>query len=661
MAPELTSDGALMKTQVNTVLAAVCALMGVAGCSSGSAPATVTPVTPTQPTATMTTIMADFSTWVDSPLLKDKIGVYQTPFMGTAGIAPPTAMQPFLVEAGVRDLRYETGWGKPDTFAYDQIGGSAASPVVDFARFDPVMTMFHAANVQPLLAVGYDPLPLETCKTAGCWEAPPSNYSGWSNVLQQYSNHYAKTLGLSGVQYEMWNEPDISIGGSKVFFTGTQGDYASIYKNGVAGVQTGAVQGTAGRDALVGGPAVAYDTTYITQTGLLQQPFDFLSIHGYANYSTQIGLLRAVAAGTGPLYLTEYASYSSFGMNLPNSLHAGAQAFMADALTMMNDPDVAKVYWAQWIDDSLGMVTYGLHRKAIFNAYKIYETMLPVDRSTVTVSDSTTGVAGMAGGDAHTAGFVVWNGGTAAQNVSVKLNGLPFTTGKLTQWYIDQSHASYLDNAAEFLTAGGDSTQTLSGGSGTWTGTIQPQSLVYLHATDGSADLLTASRIGNYGGDHFYFSSKPSSAYADFDPQTSIARVGMGTAATGTAMVGNVYDVASSTARLAALVTKSGPFASSTANSVFGLRVDYMNTAGDYSKSVLYTDGLYTASRTVAPTWGTGKAAVDVVHTYAGGSFTVGLGADAPADWNGKRVILTPLIGDAGAGSRARIQLSIAP
>lgn len=619
------------------------------GCgSSGNSASTPAP-TP-QPTPTAVTATADFATWSDYPLIKDKIGVYQTPFMGTAGIPSPTAMQPFLTEAGVRDIRYETGWGKPDTYAYDQINGSASAPLIDFTRFDPVMRMFQSAHAHPLLAVGYDPLPLESCQASGCWQGPPTNFNTWQAILQEYSQHYSQALGFSGVQYEMWNEPDITIGGSRIFFTGTLAAYASIYKYGVAGVQAGA-----GRDALVGGPAIAYDTSWITQTGLLSQPFDFLSIHAYANYSSQINSLRSVASGTGPLYLTEYASYTTFGPKAANSLHAGAQAFMADAQTMMNDPDVAKVYWAQWIDDRLGLITYDLHRKAIFNAYKIFETMLPVDRAPLTFANAVAGVSGMAGVDPHTAGVVIWNADSSAQTVTVQLNNLPFATGTLTQWYIDQSHASYEDSAAENLTSGGDSSQAISSSSTSWTGTVQPQSLIYLHASDGGASLLAENRIATYGGDHFYFSSKPSSAYADFDPATSIARVGMGTAPSGTAMVGNVYDLASSTVKLAGAVVKSGSFSTADANSVFAVRVDYMNTAGDYDKSVIYTDGLYSATRTVAPTWGTGKAAADVVHTYSGNSFIIDIAADAPSDWNGRRVMLTAMIGNAGAGSKARI------
>ena len=46
--------------------------------------------------------------------------------MGTKGLTPLTGMQPLLAEANVKDLRYEIGWGKGDTYAYDQIGGSSA-------------------------------------------------------------------------------------------------------------------------------------------------------------------------------------------------------------------------------------------------------------------------------------------------------------------------------------------------------------------------------------------------------------------------------------------------------------------------------------------------------------------------------------------------------
>lgn len=247
----------------------VLALSGCGGSASNDATPTQTPV----PTPTAITVAADFSTWIDNPLIKDKIGVYQTPFMGTAGIAPPTSMQLFLVEAGVRDLQYETAWGKGDAFAYDQIIGTSTAPSINFSFLDSFILMLQANHVQPLLAVGYDPLPLQISCSADCWKQPPSNFAGWSSVLQQFSDHYAHALHISGVQYEIWNEPDIASGGSPMFFTGTKTDYSNLFSSGVAGVQAGTGQGAAGRDALVGGPAIAYDTAWITQTGMLSQSF----------------------------------------------------------------------------------------------------------------------------------------------------------------------------------------------------------------------------------------------------------------------------------------------------------------------------------------------------------------------------------------------------
>jgi hypothetical protein len=115
--------------------------------------------------------------------------------------------------------------------------------------------MLHTDGVQPLLAVGYDPVPLQSCETAttNCWKSSPSNYAGWQSVLHQVSAHYSASLGISGVQYEMWNEPDIFSGGSKIFFTGNQVDYGNVYKYGVAGVKDGVTNAAGVSDALVGG------------------------------------------------------------------------------------------------------------------------------------------------------------------------------------------------------------------------------------------------------------------------------------------------------------------------------------------------------------------------------------------------------------------------
>lgn len=606
-------------------------------------------------------VIADFAVAVDHPLVKDKIGVYQTPFMGTRDHPVLTGMEPFLAEAGVRDVRYEVAWGKPDAYGSRQISGTEKTPTFDPAPLDPFLKMLDRSGVHLLLAVGYNPFPLQRCRvdSRSCWKTPPSNDDGWASVLRQVSSHYSKSLGIGGIEYEMWNEPDIVIGGRRLFFTGSVADYGHVYRAGVRGVEAGA-----GEDARVGGPAVAIDTRFLTKAGLSAQPFDFLSIHAYANYPAQIASIRRAAnAGRlgehAPIFLTEYGSFEVQGSRNPAySSHVAAMRFFQDVAMMLKDPDVPKIYWAQWVDDDLGLLDYRLRRKAVFNAYKIYQTMLPVDR--VRTTDTGQAIGSMAACDEHRAGVVVWNSSTQARAVTVMLRNLPFVAGMATQWFVDSKHASATDGAPEKLTAGGDGRMVVQARGATWSGIMEAQSLVYVQATDGQGtSSLLPNPIGSYAGNRFYFSAHPSRASANFDPRTSVARLSMGDAHTGTAVVGNSYDVAGHATVLNVETTKAGVFRRLSAESVFGVRIDFQARSGRYSKSVLYTDGLNDRGRTLVLPWGTGRAAVDLVRPYAGTKFRVHLAADAPEDWNGHRIIITPLLADAGAGSRARLRFTV--
>ena len=130
--------------------------------------------------------------------------------------------------------------------------------------------MLKTNGITPLFAVTYCPLPLQTTE----WEDTPNNLSSWQSIVQQYVSHYSSVLGVKGAYYEMWNEPDYG------FFNGTVAQYGSIYRYGSAGVRARARIAT----PEVGGPAIAYDTTYLTGSGMLSQPMDFASIHAaYAN------------------------------------------------------------------------------------------------------------------------------------------------------------------------------------------------------------------------------------------------------------------------------------------------------------------------------------------------------------------------------------------
>ncbi len=592
---------------------------------------------------------ADFAKWAGPPLVKTKFGVYETPFLKKADLAKAAALLP---EAGVRDLRYEMGWGKPDTYAFDQISGTAAAPTIDlkidFTPLDPFVRELGKQGVLPLFAMTYDPVPLKSGTEWQRWKDMPSNLAAWQDIQRRYAAHYRDAVGLSGPLYEMWNEPDIPGDGGKMFFNGSAADYAALYGVGAAGIRAG------DPDAEAGGPAAAYDLGYAKPllSPTLPAP-DFLSIHAYDNYAGQLAGLRGLVTDRPgvPLLLTEYASFTSYGPREPVSRYPAAARFFRDVKGMLALTDVPKVYWAQWVDDSIGMLTRDFHRKALFNAYKVYQTLLPVDRNTVR-PDGAGGLDLMAASDAHTAGVVLWNNAQTAQTATVYLDHLPFGHGTLRLSRIDAAHASCGDDPAqENLTINGD--WPVTGPSAVWTGTVPAESVVFLRATDGKA-LPPVRPIGTQAGTRYWFPDRMAGAYADFDPRTSVIRVGIGSKDKSLAQQGIVLDKPA--ARLRAHVTRQGPFRATEPDSLFGLRVDYRTSGGVYGKSVLWRSG---PGANPALPWGTKRpadAVRDAPGLMSGRVFVLDIKANAPPGWTG-RVIVTPILQNMGAHSQARIAL----
>ena len=604
------------------------------------------------PPALAQTFTVDFSRWSGPPLVKTKFGVYQTPLLPLKTIQ---ASLPLLREAGIQQFRYEMGWGKPDAQAYDQIKGTPADPQIDFAPLDGLAAGLKAAGVQPLFALTYDPLPLQTGTGWQRWKDVPNDLDAWGRITKAYAKHYREVLQLLGPAYEVWNEPDLPGDRGKVFFNGGPADYARVY----AAAQTGLRAGDP--DALVGGPGIAYDTTYAT--GALAYPMDFVSFHAYANAPDQIRAIRPLVASRPDvsLFLTEYASYKDFGPRSPNSRADGAARFFADAATLLAFPDVSHIYWAQWADDSLGMLTGNLHRKALFNALKIYQTLLPVDRSPV-VPEAASDIHALASSGGQTGAVVLWNEGDAPRSVAVRLTHLPSDTGTFGVRRIDAGHASFVDDPdAEALAV--QERTAFRGGGATWAGRIPPQGVLLLRATGGDgASLLEPASVGAYVRTYGWFFDRAGDGYADYDPRTCIARLGMGGKDFGVAQVGIVLDRPAP--RLRVQVARRGAFARQDGNALFGIRVDYLSASG-WVRSVLWHDGSYDTRRTSPLPWGKGSAGVDQSITalalaHDGGEFVLDLARRAPPGWTG-RVALTPILQNVGAGAQARLTFRAAP
>ena len=536
----------------------------------------------------------DFARRAGVPLLKTKFGVYATPFSPQAELVRSLDL---VREIGVRDLRYELAWGKPDAVAFDAIGGTPTNLTYDFTYADAVLDRARTLGIRPLLALTYCPTPLQARTEWSRWKDVPNDLGAWRRIARTFVAHQ-KARGLTDVRYEAWNEPDMPEGKGKMFFEGTPEDYGRLYVATTAGVRAG------DPDALVGGPAAAYDLRYLTP--VLAGTADFASIHAYANYPGQIAAMRKALAGRPdlPILLTEYASFTEFPENGPTLRAEAAAAFFRDADGLLALTDVTKVYWAQWIDDHLGMISRAGRRRAIFNAFKLYGAM-PTDRVSVTPlpqgGGEPEGLTVLASASSTEAAVVVANPTGDDRTITLRFDGLP-TIAPWRLMRIDRHHASYVDDpSTEALKVD----ETLPS-SRVWTGIVPAQGVVYLGS--GRPEKLPRSPEGYVVKEVRAFSDRASKAYADFDPADWTVRLGE-----GDAKIGVAFD---------------------------GLRRFRLASKND----------------------GGGK--VEVRATFPGGIVrpvttkgTVDLRRLAPPDWDGRRVILTFMLSNAKEGSHARLML----
>ena len=86
--------------------------------------------------------------------------------------------------------------------------------------------------------------------------------------------------------------------------------------------------GAGDTDALVGGPGIAYDTSYVAAA--LAHPMDFVSIHAYANYGRQISAVTASArpASRPADFSDRYASFKDFGLHAPDQPRRGRRPLL---------------------------------------------------------------------------------------------------------------------------------------------------------------------------------------------------------------------------------------------------------------------------------------------------------------------------------------------
>ena len=117
---------------------------------------------------------------------------------------------------------------------YNVVGKSGDSLTFDWGRLDAYINSLTATGAKPVLALSY--MPAVIAKD-GVIINEPNNWDEWALVVQRTIEHYSgkSDKNMSGVMYEVWNEPDLAqfgswkIGGDKNYLTLYR--YASIGAN----------------------------------------------------------------------------------------------------------------------------------------------------------------------------------------------------------------------------------------------------------------------------------------------------------------------------------------------------------------------------------------------------------------------------------------------
>jgi len=606
------------------------------------------------------TVTADFGRAVDYPLSKTKFAVYNS---GLVTLDRYKRDVERFVEVSPESLRIDIAWGwGPDWNPYtvQPITGSPANLTYNFDELDELATLLNGVDVRPYWSYCYMPVPLQQ---NGDWRSAPVSMDGWERVLAAFARHY-RERGIRIGYHEVYNEPDLidSLSGP-VFFSGTRDAYFEMYRRGAL-----AIKG-ADPDAVVGGPALAFinedswTVPFLEHVTTHDLPLDFFSFHHYGQgieaklAIVRAGLDRDPRFATTEMHLNEYNSLVvDYPLGGPQERHAAAAMLLQDVHLLLAHPEVTKVNWAQFLDSGhdnySGMVSIDGQRKAVFNAYKIYMRM-PADRRQVTIAGPE-GLGGMASTDGRRTSLIVWNRTESDQALTIDLSNVPFAAGTLRVYRIDAEHGSWgddpgSDDVGPVETRAGVATAALS-----WSGPIPCDGVVYLEVSDGT-DAPTAASVpcATVLRTLHYYPDRALTCYADFDPKTWTAWLGMASEERGVAIIGATVEHLPDTLDVSFEVDD---VLRRDEDSLCGLRIDYM-VDGVYAKAVLVhgpDNGVDGPARSAQMPWGTGRQADQVMGISDLAHIRLEVSAYAPAGWGG-RAQITFMMQSAEPGRRAKV------
>jgi hypothetical protein len=612
------------------------------------------------------TISADFRIGADEPLIKTKFNLFNVSKRTTADFDRDIRL---LKELSAQTVRTDLWLGETSERTAGAVGGTVDHLTYDYSQIDRQYKALMRYGITPYVGFSYNPYPLQVLSPScangsySCTSDLPARLDVWQKIVKTIAAHL-KAVEIPLWVGEVWNEPD---GG--IFFHGSLSDYEKLYAATVAGIREG------NPDFPVGGPVIAwnpgFNESFLQYVNDHHLPLNVNSFHG-----TWPGTAHTIASQLSqyPAFNTTTMSEDEFGTypccnyppGGPQDHYAAAAQLLHVFYQVLDYPALTSISWSQFQDEcsstqpgcydpSIGLITFDGHRKASFNAFKIY-SMMPVDRKQVTVSGAP--LEAMASSDQHRASLVAINQTGSDQSTTVTLKHVPFAKGTVTVYRIDATHASYFDNNASENLTPVQSYKNVKTTNWSWTGTIPNNGTLYFQVDDGSGlsglSALTPKHVARVINVNHYYPSRTTDAYSDFDPHTWIARQGMGSNRSADQEVGVTAERLPSSLNFQAQI--DGTLVHNDRNSCACVRIDYV-VNGAYTKSVLFhgpygkSADPYRGGRNNPFPFGTKKQANQVIVVPNLAHFQVNLSQYAPSGWSG-RVQITYIFQNVGNHTR---------
>lgn len=317
---------------------------------------------------------------------------------------------------------------------YDVVGRDGSGLTFNFSKLDVAVNTILAAGAKPLLSLSFMP---PAIARDGNITNPPTSWDEWALVVQRTIEHYSgrSEKNLSGLYYEVWNEPDIAQFGN--WKLSGDKNYLTLYRYGAIGA--GNAKNV--NSFFLGGPA----TTGLYKNWILAlvtsgSRLNFISWHSYLDNPKQFDddqrslttwLLPYPAYVLTPKLITEFGfsgnkdkrygtTYAAaYTAAVVRQLVSGGPAYLF-SFQLKDGP-------GQEADDGWGLLTHEGNGKKPKPRYYVYNFLDAMAGNRLALSGEGSWVTGFATRQDKTVRVLLVNfdaGGGHTENVPLTFTGL---------------------------------------------------------------------------------------------------------------------------------------------------------------------------------------------------------------------------------------------